>query len=749
MVPLFTIAVFLSSALLFALQPMIAKRVLPMLGGSPAVWNTAMMFFQTALLAGYAAADQLSKRFSPGPRIAVHGVLLAAAIPILPLTLRGGTPSGSPVWWLAGALAVSCGIPFLALSMTGPLLQRAFARTSHPHASDPYFLFAASNAGSLGGLLAYPFLIETTLSLTRQEGAWSWLYMIAALLAVAASVMAVLDPGVARPPEPRIAKKRIEEPDRRSRWKERGFWVLCAFVPSSLTLGLTQALTTDIPPLPLLWVLPLAVYLGTLVLAFSRGRRIPVRGVGNVVGLLTVAYAACTIVGRDLGPKVVIPLYLALLGAVALLAHGRLAASRPPAEQLTRFYLWIAVGGALGGVFNALVAPLVFVHLTEVPLALALAVLLRPRAAKKPPSAGRVLDVGLPLAVAGSFLIASAHSLPKLGMRPDDLRKIQAGLPAAFLLLAMPRRACFAAGVVAFFLAGEIESSVLSPVLHQQRTFYGLHRVARFERYLRKVGDDGRTRLEPMSFIGLEHGSTRHGTQLLDPKLRDVPTTYYHPSGPIGHVFATLGSGGKLREVALVGLGAGTLTAYGEPGRRFTVFELDPAVIEIARDRRLFTYVARSRSPIEFVSGDGRLSLSGAKEGAFDLLVLDAFSSDAIPIHLLTLEAFRTYLRALAPGGVLAFNLTNDNLDLVPVVEAAARELHLSALARLDGVATEQEFYEGKESSIWVVLAREDATLAPLAADERWTALPLGRESATRAWTDESSSLFEVMRLEP
>ena len=736
--PLYTAAVFLSAALLFTLQPMIAKRALPVLGGGPAVWIAAMMFFQAALLAGYAAADQLSKRFSPVARIAVHGVLLAAAIPILPLTLHGGAPAGSPVWWLVGALAVSCGIPFLALSMTGPLLQHAFSRTDHAHASDPYFLFAASNAGSLGGLLAYPFLIETTLSLTRQERAWSGLYVVAAVIVITAGVVAVLRPAVREIPEPRKAKK---EP-----WKERGFWVLCAFVPSSLTLGLTQALTTDIPPLPLLWVLPLAIYLGTFVVAFSRGRRIPIRSVGNVLALLTVAYAACTIVGRDLGPKVVIPLDLALLGAAALLAHGRLAAARPPAVHLTRFYLWIAVGGALGGVFNAAVAPLVFVRLTEVPVALALAVLLRPRTQS---NATRLFDFALPVAVAGSFLVASPHSFRTLGIRPEDLRKIQAGLPAAFLLLAMPRRTRFAAGVVAFFLAGEIEASVLSPVLLQQRTFYGLHRVARFERYLRKVDEHGHAALEPMSFIGLEHGSTRHGTQLLDPKLRDVPTTYYHPSGPIGHVFGALGSGGRLREVALVGLGAGTLAAYGESGRRFTAFELDPAVIEIARNERLFSYVARSRSPIVFVPGDGRLSLSHAKDGAFDLLVVDAFSSDAIPIHLLTIEAFRTYLRTLAPGGAIALNLTNDNLDLVPVVEAAAVELHLSALARFDGVATEQEFHEGKEASVWVVLSRESATLAPLAADERWKALPLDPRGVGRAWTDESSSLFEVMRLQP
>jgi SAM-dependent methyltransferase len=405
----------------------------------------------------------------------------------------------------------------------------------------------------------------------------------------------------------------------------------------------------------------------------------------------------------------------------------------------------------LGGVFNAIVAPLVFVHLTEVPVALTLAVLLRPPAAKK--SAGKsggakiALDVALPVAVAGSFLVASPLAFKILGVRPDDLRRIQAGLPAMILLLGLPWRARFAAGVVAFFLAGEIESSVLSPVLHQQRTFYGLLRVHRIERYLRKVDGDGRARLEPMSSIALEHGSTRHGTQLLEARLRDVPTTYYHPTGPIGHVFAALGSGGRLGEVALVGLGAGTLTAYGEPGRRFTVFELDPAVIAIARDERLFTYVARSRSKIVFVPGDGRLSLSRADDGAFDLVVLDAFSSDAIPVHLLTLEAFRTYLRTVAPGGVLALHLTNDNFDLVPVVEAAAVELQLSALVRYDRMATEQEFYEGKEASVWVVLAREASTLAPLAADERWKPLPPGPGRVPEAWTDERSSLFKVLRL--
>ena len=756
MIPLYTIAVFLSAALLFTLQPMIAKRLLPVLGGSPAVWNTAMMFFQMALLAGYAGADQLSRRLAPVPRIAIHGVLLAAALPLLPPMLRSSPPptdAGSPIPWLVVTLALSCGLPFLALSMTGPLLQHAFSRTNHAHANDPYFLFAASNAGSLGGLIAYPFLIETTLSLTGQARVWSGLYAVAAMLVVAAGVAGALRPRLEAPPEPRKPRPVVVERDETGRWKERGFWLLCAFVPSSLTIGVTQALTTDIPPLPLLWVLPLAVYIGTFVLAFSRGRRIPLRGVGHVLALLTIAYAASTIVGRNFSPRVVIPLHVALLGAAGLLAHGRLAHARPPALHLTRFYLWIAAGGALGGIFNAIVAPLVFVRLTEVPIALTLAVLLRlPDETKrntKPGGAKTVLDVALPVAVAGSFLLASPLSFRMLGIRPDDLLKIQAGLPATVLLFCMPKRARFAAGVAAFFLAAQVEASLLSPVLRQERTFFGLLRVARFERYLRKVDASGHARLEPMAAIALEHGSTRHGTQLVDPKLQSVPTTYYHPSGPIGQVFERLGSGGRLREVALVGLGAGTLAAYGEPGRRFTVFELDPEVIAIARDERLFTYVARSRSKMAFVPGDGRRSLSRVDDGAFDLIVLDAFSSDAVPIHLLTLEAFRTYLRTLASGGLIACHLTNDDLDLVSVVQAAAVELELSGLARFDRVANEQEFYEGKEASVWVVLAREAATLAPLASDERWKTLPPALQDGNRAWTDESSSLFEVMRLQP
>jgi SAM-dependent methyltransferase len=744
MILLYTVAVFLSAALLFTLQPMIAKRLLPLLGGSPAVWNTAMMFFQTALLAGYAGAHHLSKRLSPGARIAVHGVLLAAALPFLPLALHGGDPpasAGSPVPWLVGALASTCGIAFLALAMTGPLLQHAFSRTDHAHASDPYFLFAASNAGSIGGLLAYPFLIETTLSLTEQERLWSWLYVVAALIVVTAGIAAARRPGIGASPERRKPKKEIAERNDEAAWRERGFWVLCAFVPSSLTIGITQSLTTDFPPIPLLWVLPLVVYLGTFVVAFSRGRKIPVRGVGHVLALLTVAYAASTVMGRGfLEAKLAIAFNLALLGAAALLAHGRLADSRPPAVHLTRFYLWVAVGGALGGVFNALVAPLIFVRLTEVPLALTLALLLRPSGGKK---SKRVLDVALPIAIAGSFLVASRLVSGTLVADPDELLKIQAAVPAALLLLGVPWRARFAAGAAVLFLAGEMESSVLAPNLHQERTFYGLHRVARRERHHIDRG----VRLGSMSFIALEHGSTLHGTQLVEPALRDVPTTYYHPSGPIGHVFATLGPAGKLREVAIVGLGAGTLAAYGEPGRRFTVFELDPAVIEIARDERLFSYVARSRSPIVFVPGDGRLSLARADEGAFDLVVLDAFGSDAIPIHLLTVEAFRTYLRTVAPGGLIAVHATNQYLDLVPVIAAAAADLQLFALVRSDRIATKQQFYEGKEGSVWVVLARDASTLALLAADKRWNVLPRGAGTA-RAWTDESSSVFEALRLE-
>ncbi len=737
---LFSFTILLGAALLFLVQPMVAKMVLPRLGGSASVWVTCMLFFQALLLTGYAYADALTRRFRPRAQLVLHLAVLGLAALALPVRLPPGWEgpgTHGPTLWLLALLGRTVGLPFFVMATTGPLLQAWFSRSGHRQASDPYFLYAASNLGSLAGLLAYPFLLEPLLPLARgglasQSGLWAAGYGVYAA-AVAACGVLVRNAAAPIPEREPVGPP----PPLRARMQ----WLLLAFVPSSVLLGSTQSMSSEIAPVPLLWVLPLTAYLLSFVLAFRARRRIPEafwQAALVVSASLTVAFVWAAN-PPSIGSFVL--MHLATVFTAGRVLHGRLAAVRPESAHLTTFYLWIALGGVLGGVVNALVAPKVFDSILEYPLALALACLLAGSRKARDTVLARGMDLVLPLALAAVLVAVQARWIRLPWPLPVTVGVIVAAL---CLLGTRPRRIALALVLVTalsqVFLGGDLR------VLFRERTFFGVYRVET----VRPQPLDGfdltgkPVKVEvPMVHV-LLHGITRHGSQMAGPGA-DTPTGYYHRSSPVGKVFRTL-EGEGADDVAVVGLGTGTLSLYAVPRGRMTFFEIDPAVVEIARNPRLFTYLRRAPGPVDVQVADGRLGVARLPDGGLDLLVLDAFSSDAIPVHLLTREAFALYARKLRPGGVIAVHISNAYLDLAPVLAALAEDTGLEGLLCDDHVWDLQQKATWKEASTWVVLSRDAGRLQRIEGEEVWEDLALYREDdPALRWTDDRSDLLRAI----
>jgi hypothetical protein len=755
MVILAVIASFLAAALLFAIQPMAAKMALPLLGGSASVWTTCMLFFQAGLLAGYGWAHVLTRRFALKTQILLHGVLVAAAFLFLPPALAAGALppiAVSPGPWLLAALAGAFGLPYATLAATGPLLQRWFSATNHPAARDPYFLYAASNAGSFAGLLAYPFVVERILPLhagsghASQAGVWSVGFAALSVLLIGSGIWSARRLAL---PQHEADTPPVAAPS----WRSRCRWMALAFLPSSVVLGATQYLTSNIAAIPLFWIVPLAVYLLTFVIAFSPRVRLSIPKTGFVAGVLLLVTAAEFHEGAHLFGRLSFVIHLAVLASIGLLCHGRLAAERPHRSRLTEYYLWIALGGCLGGVFNAVLAPLLFDSIAEYPLALALAAFMVPDLARNAANTrSRLtafsLDALAALSVGGAALLI-ARLVPTSPSGARWLSVVALGVPSllALALIGWPRR--FAVALAALLLV--TWTSVRSPfsALYRERTFYGVHRIV-------ETSGPGLAVVEPGGGTGtisqkmhvLIDGSTRHGSQSLDPERRLIPTAYFHRSGPLGDIMRGLQGRGPIRELGIIGLGAGTIAAWGEPGERITYFEIDPAVARIARNPAYFTYIADSRAQVDIVLGDGRRRLAECADGRFDLIILDAFSSDAIPVHLLTREAVALYLRKLKPGGCLALHLTNGYLALEPVVAAIAADLGVPAAVKYDLTRTPEQAFEGKDYAKWAVLARDAHEALPVGPADGWSVTDpaRGTEESVFLWTDDRSNLVALLR---
>lgn len=730
LVPLFSTTLFLSSGLLFVVEPLVAKGLLPWLGGGAAVWTTSVAFFQVALVVGYLYAHLLSARLAVRAGALLHVALLAAVACLFPLSSPGGwaAPPAHQALWLFARLAVTIGPPFVLLAATSPLLHAWLASTRHGGARDPYFLYAASNVGSLVALAAYPVLLEPLLGLGRQRHLWTvGLALAVAFLAACAASTLRLARGPADAAGAPVLPTGARGVPAPARWRERGRWLVLAAVPSSLLLSVTTYVTTDLLALPLLWVTPLALYLATFIFAFGQRQLFPARRMLWLQPLLLVPLAAEMFVTTAGGAAILIPVHLLTFFVTALCCHQTLAGSRPSADRSTEFYLWIAFGGALGGLFNVFLAPVLFRSVVEYPLGFVAAALLRPRPAVDTPGERRrdlVFPLGLAALLAGgvSILQRTAAGMSAL-CESIVLAVLLAGSGCAVYAFRMrPRR--FGLGLAAMMASGAFYAQRASHIVLEARSFYAAHKVVEVSPWLRE----------------LSNGNTVHGAQDRRPARRHEPLTYYGRGGPIGDIMRLLAGDARRRRVGLVGLGVGTLAAYTAPGEHWTFFEIDPAVVEVARGSGLFTYLADAQGTVDVVLGDGRLSLAAVPDGSFGLLVLDAFSSDAVPAHLLTREALALYARKLAPGGLLAFHISNQYLSLEPVVAGGAAADGLVGRSRA-GAVTAGEAAEGLSVSAWVVLARDARDLGPLATDPRWGPL----SEAGRGWSDDASSLWSAL----
>jgi hypothetical protein len=711
---LFVATVFLAAGLVFAVQPMVAKMLLPSFGGASSVWAVSLVFFQAVLLAGYAFAHVSLRSVGVRRQTAIQLGLLLLPLAALPIAVGGGF-SGveSPNVRLLLALAAGASLPFFAVTTASPVLQRWFSATGHRSGSDPYFLYAAGNAGSLLGLLLYPVLIEPSLPLAEQARAWAIAYAIFVLLAALCAWRVLAAPTTSD------AGREVASESAPLAWRTRLGWIGLAAVPSSLMVGATTHLSTDVAAVPMLWVIPLALYLLTFVVAFARRELLSLDRISSIAVVTSLA-AVCSLL-----PTVRLPIWALVvihgvnLFFLGLLVHRRLALGRPPASRLTEFYLLLSVGGVCGGAFNALLAPIIFPTVAEYPIAIVAAMLLRPRGRTAGAHVGparRIAAVLLPFAAIWATLgAATQQSNSVLGVRLFLLGAV------VLVVLSAQRPIAFAVGSAALLLLTIAPPSAL----HADRTFYGVLRV-----------EEQGTR---HNFV---HGTTVHGVEDFAPGKRGEPLSYHTRQGPLGQLFERMGS--ELTDVAIVGLGAGAAAAYGDEGDRFTFFEIDPEIARVASDPRLFTYVANSDAEIDIVVGDGRLKLDETSDASYDAIILDAFSSDSVPVHLLTADAFEMYLRKLRSGGMLAVHISNRYLDLEPVVAGIARRLGLAGVSQDLRFSPEDYERNGNASSHWVMLAPEATTLQTLRDDERWRPLPT--PPGLPVWTDQSSNILEVAR---
>lgn len=769
MAALFVLTLLISSGLLFLIQPMFAKLILPLLGGSPAVWNTCMVFYQAMLLLGYLYAHLSTTRLGVRRQALMHIAVLMLPLAVLPLSIpEGWLPpvESSPVPWLLWLLLVSVGLPFLVVSSSAPLLQRWFSATGHRSAHDPYFLYAASNFGSMAALLAYPTLVEPQFVLDHQRWMWTISYLIMVALTIACAVSVVRLPRSSDQDADVAAAADLQhvrsvnfaaEP---ISWQRRLRWVALAFVPSSLMLGVTMHLTTDIAVAPLLWVIPLALYLLTFILAFARRQLIPHSLMLRLLPIAVVVLALMLLIEATEPVTLVVAGHLFAFFVAAMVCHGELANDRPHASRLTEYYLLLSVGGVLGGVFNAIIAPRVFTLVVEYPLAIVLVCLLVPslrdktanpdaaaaRQSRRQWSAKLAGDLAVPLLIGGLALMLIV--MTELAKLEGPLRMaLAAGVPALGCYLVSGRPIRFGLAVGAVLLAGTFNTANRGDQIEVHRSFFGVHRITRSGSYR----DDPTL---PRHNI-LYHGTTMHGKQRIDretlqPSEPELALAYYDPEGPIGQVMAAWNEQRTIENVGVVGLGVGSLAAYARPGQRFTFFEIDPLVKQIAEDQRLFSYVAAARergAVVNIILGDARLTLGQCCDNAeFDLLVLDAFSSDAIPVHLLTREAIELYRRSIKPGGAIAIHISNRYLDLQPVIGNIAASLGMVAYVQEDLLLSADEVRRTeRHPSRWVLLAEQPEDLSPVLADNlglRWQAV---EGNGDEAWTDDFSNILSVM----
>ena len=726
LVVVYTTAIFLSAAMLFALQPMFTKMVLPALGGSPSIWSVAMVFFQALLLAGYAYAHVLATRVSQRRAALIHLAVLALAAASLPIALRGAAmpPADTdPSLWLIGVFTLSVGLPFFALSAHGPLLQAWFARSGHSRAADPYFLYAASNIGSFAALLGYPLLVEPFLGLATQSAGWSiWFVALSAIIACAG-----LLGGRARDGAHAV---QIGKQSRIS-LATRTTWAALGFAPSGLLVAVTAHMSTDVGSAPLVWIAPLGLYLLSFPLAFkdrsaawNRAWLCVLFWSGALV-LMDMAIGSASAVGS----LIFLIFHIVFFFASAVVCHGALYQLRPQGSALTAFYLSLSFGGMCGGLFAGLAAPLLFSSLAEYPLLVLAALACAPLALRQlralPPRETLKWTLFYAISVA---VIALAATLTPLGIKARAGLPILVGLPI-LLNWRLPGRSVLLAslGIIAIFIMNAITQG------RSYRSFFGVTRIVEQE--------DGAVRT-------MMHGTTMHGAV----RLRNAdgtpvqgppkPTTYFTFGSPLGETISAVRKArGVIHHAAIVGLGAGTLACHFKPSEPLTFYEIDSVVVTLASDRNLFPFLSDCGAKPSIVLGDARLTLNRQQEQS-DVIVIDAFSSDAIPMHLLTREAVGVYLTKLAPRGVLAMHISNRILELSRIVARIGAEHGLVTYVRMGEGGTDKTAMPAP--SMVAVLARSREDLRDLLdGDGEWTAVT--PPASYPVWTDDRSTILTAL----
>ena len=731
---MFAVAIFTSAALVFSVQPIMGRLLLPLLGGSPSVWNTSMVFFQAALLVGYAYAHLLQRVGPLKLQALIHlGLLALALFAFWPLGLSdmmGQPDTHRPIPWLLASLALSVGAPFAVLSATAPLLQAWFARVRRgtTEGSNPYVLYAASNLGSFAALIAYPAVIEPTTGLSAQTLGWSVGYGLFILMILGlAAVVWRGDAAVLKAPELEATPPIT--------WRRRLTWIGMAAIPASLMLGVTTHLSVDVASAPFLWVIPLALYLLTFVIAFSQRPAISLPFT-LLVQAATAAICSALLPMTNGAWIMLFVIHLSTFFFTALMCHQRLAELKPPPDRLTEFFLWLSLGGVLGGAFNALVAPVIFNTVIEYPLVICLAALARPWSRQRPGRDDWMWAAAVaPLCLTPPILFwwLGADARPhQMGMGWETVRM------ASFLILG-------AAAICAFMVRNRArlffvclclialsasQVAVRYDWTESDRSFFGVLRRADVD--FQQVGN---VRI-------LMHGTTLHGAQVLSPEWRCRPSLYYAPTTPIGESVIVTQNRRANAVIGVVGQGSGSMAAYKRAGDQLSFFEIDPMVDRWARDPGRFSYISDcADGPVRTVIGDARLTLRGEPSGAYDLLLVDAFSSDAVPTHMLTVEAIREYLRLLRPDGLLVLHLSNRNLEITSPTIAAAHEIGVPYVHKLYGENPDAP--QMTEASTEVIVMSPTAEgLAPFAIDPRWRG---DIQTDTAPWTDDYVNLFGAL----
>lgn len=729
---IYTLTIFLSALLLFSVQPVFTRLVLPKLGGTPAVWSVAMVFFQAVLLAGYGYAHAMTRYLSPRMSLLVHMVVCGSAFLFLPLALASGwgqPPADNEAIWLVGLFAASLGVPFFAVSANGPLLQAWFARSGHAQADDPYFLYGASNIGSFVALLSYPVLIEPNLRLGTQSYVWTVGFAgLVALLALCGLLIIWRLGAHSRLVQHEAQAQQAQAAASKPTWQDKGWWVLLALVPSAYLVAVTAHISTDIASVPFLWVVPLALFLLTFVLVF---RNRPLIGVDRLD--LILGYALALLVLLGFGP-VSLPIGVSLVLHIggfflaAMVCHTRLYAARPASEHLTAFYLWMSFGGVLGGVFAGLLAPNVFTSLLEYPILIVLAFVLRP--AMKGGARKHILAALVFLVLGGLAVF-----IPRwIGFDYQGHGKtfVIAFITSTVLIFTFRKRTVLALSAIIVALIGQDLLSQQGALVAQTRSFFGVSRVLDI--------DEGRYRI-------IKSGTTYHGVQrMLDDDGKPVtgrpePLAYYYPESGMADALQAvrLRAGDRAASIGVIGLGAGVFACNRKDGEPWTYFEIDPEVIRLARDSGLFSFLKTCAPNARIIPGDARLSITQVPEKSFDLLVVDAFSSDAIPMHLLTVEALTAYTKRLANDGVIAMHITNRHLSLRHIIARMAGELGYKAYLRNDPGNIKAFHFPSKV----IVLVRDEAHLGSLASNKDWK--PVAIDPAIRPWTDDYSNILTAI----